>query len=52
MFVFILRRLIRAVFVMLAVTFIACGLFQFVGHPVVYLPGLDATSDQVHRGHG
>ena len=52
MFVFILRRLMRAVFVMLAVTCIAGVLFQFGGHPVVYMPGPDATSDQNNREHG
>ena len=52
MFVFILRRLIQAVFEMLSVACIACGLFPFVGHSVVYLPGPHATGDQVHRGHG
>ena len=46
MFAFILRRLIQAVFVMVAVAFIAFMLFQFVGDPVLFLLGQDATADQ------
>ena len=47
MFAFILRRLIQAVFVMVTVAFIAFMLFQFVGDPVLFLLGQDATPDQV-----
>ena len=52
MFVFILLRLIQAVFEMLPVACTVGGLFPFVGHLGVYLPGPDASGDQVHRGHG
>ncbi|RYG14031.1 MAG: ABC transporter permease [Burkholderiales bacterium] len=47
MFVFILRRLIQAVIVMIAVAFIAFMLFQYVGDPVVFLLGQDAKPDQI-----
>ena len=46
MFVFILRRLMQAVVVMLTVAFIAFMLFQYVGDPVTSLLGQDATQDQ------
>ncbi len=46
MLVFILRRLLQAVVVMLAVAFIAFMLFQYVGDPVTSLLGQDATQDQ------
>jgi peptide/nickel transport system permease protein len=36
---FVLRRLIQAVIVMVAVAFIAFLLFQYVGDPVVFLLG-------------
>ena len=47
MFAFVLRRLIQAVIVMVAVAFIAFMLFQFVGDPVVYLLGQDALPAQI-----
>ncbi|MDB5894014.1 MAG: transporter permease, partial [Rhodoferax sp.] len=47
MLVFILRRLIQAVIVMIAVAFIAFLLFQYVGDPVVFLLGQDATPTQI-----
>ncbi|MBC7434824.1 MAG: ABC transporter permease [Bdellovibrionales bacterium] len=47
MFAFILRRLIQAVIVMIAVAFIAFMLFQYVGDPVVFLLGQDAKPDQI-----
>ncbi len=47
MFAFILRRLIQAVIVMVSVAFIAFLLFQYVGDPVVFLLGQDATPDQI-----
>ncbi len=47
MFAFILRRLIQAVIVMVAVAFIAFLLFQYVGDPVVFLLGQDAKPDQI-----
>lgn len=43
MLVFVLRRLLQAVIVMLAVAFIAFMLFQFVGDPVNNMLGQDAT---------
>ena len=47
MFAFILRRLAQAVLVMITVALIAFMLFQFVGDPVVFLLGQDATPDQI-----
>jgi peptide/nickel transport system permease protein len=47
MFVFILRRLAQAVVVMLSVAFLAFMLFQYVGDPVVFLLGQDATPQQI-----
>nr|WP_297354385.1 ABC transporter permease [uncultured Caldimonas sp.] len=49
MLVFILRRLVQAVIVMLAVAFIAFMLFQFVGDPVTNLLGQDATPEERAR---
>ncbi|MBV5345218.1 MAG: ABC transporter permease, partial [Rhodoferax sp.] len=49
MFVFILRRLIQALVVMVAVAFIAFMLFQYVGDPVVFLLGQDARPDQIQQ---
>jgi peptide/nickel transport system permease protein len=49
MFVFILRRLIQAMVVMVAVAFIAFMLFQYVGDPVVFLLGQDARPDQINQ---
>lgn len=46
MLAFILRRLVQAVVVMLAVAFIAFMLFQYVGDPVTNLLGQDATPEQ------
>ncbi|MFT3813892.1 MAG: ABC transporter permease [Acidovorax sp.] len=47
MLAFILRRLIQAVIVMVAVAFIAFMLFQFVGDPVVIVLGQDAKPEQI-----
>ncbi len=47
MLVFILRRLVQAIAVMLTVALIAFGLFQYVGDPVVFLLGQDATPNQI-----
>lgn len=47
MLAFILRRLVQAVVVMVTVAFIAFMLFQYVGDPVVFLLGQDATPDQI-----
>lgn len=49
MIAFILRRLIQAVIVMVAVAFIAFLLFQYVGDPVVFLLGQDATPEQIRE---
>jgi len=49
MFAFILRRLAQAVIVMVSVAFIAFMLFQYVGDPVVFLLGQDATPDQIRE---
>ena len=44
---FILQRLFQAVIVMVTVAFISFLLFQFVGDPVVFLLGQDATPQQI-----
>ncbi|MEO7640372.1 MAG: ABC transporter permease, partial [Ramlibacter sp.] len=49
MFAFILRRLIQAVIVMVAVAFIAFLLFQYVGDPVVFMLGQDASPQQIRE---
>ncbi|QHE77611.1 ABC transporter permease [Hydrogenophaga sp. PBL-H3] len=49
MFAFILRRLAQAVIVMISVALIAFMLFQYVGDPVVFLLGQDATAEQVRE---
>jgi peptide/nickel transport system permease protein len=46
MLAFILRRLGQAVLVMLAVGLIAFSLFRFVGDPVLFMLGQDATDEQ------
>ncbi len=45
MLAFILRRLGQAVIVMLAVGLIAFSLFRFVGDPVIFMLGQDATPE-------
>lgn len=47
MLTFILRRLLQAAIVMVAVAFIAFMLFQYVGDPVVGLLGQDAKPEQI-----
>jgi len=47
LFAFILRRLLQAVVVMVTVALVSFLLFQYVGDPVVFLLGQDATPDQV-----
>ncbi len=47
MLAFILRRLAQAVLVMTSVALIAFMLFQYVGDPVVFLLGQDATPEQI-----
>jgi peptide/nickel transport system permease protein len=49
MLAFIFQRLIQAVVVMVTVAFIAFLLFQYVGDPVVFLLGQDATPDQIQE---
>jgi peptide/nickel transport system permease protein len=49
MLAFILRRLIQAMVVMVAVAYIAFLLFQYVGDPVVFLLGQDATPQQIRE---
>src|SRR5882672_7665610 len=46
MLAFILRRLAQALAVMLVVGFIAFSLFRFVGDPVLFMLGQDATPEQ------
>ena len=46
MLAFILRRLAQAVLVMLTVGLIAFSLFRFVGDPVMFMLGQDATPEQ------
>jgi peptide/nickel transport system permease protein len=46
---FILRRLGQAILVMLAVGFIAFSLFRFVGDPVLFMLGQDATPEDRAR---
>ena len=45
MLAFVLRRLMQALLVMLAVGLIAFALFRFVGDPVVFMLGQDATPE-------
>jgi peptide/nickel transport system permease protein len=49
MLAFILRRLAQAVLVMLAVGLIAFALFRYVGDPVVFMLGQDATPEDRER---
>jgi len=49
MLAFILRRLIQAAVVMVVVAFIAFMLFQYVGDPVLFLLGQDATPQQIQE---
>ncbi|MFN7572897.1 MAG: ABC transporter permease [Betaproteobacteria bacterium] len=49
MLAFIVRRLLQAVLVMLAVAFIAFLLFQYVGDPVSQMLGQDATPEDRAR---
>jgi peptide/nickel transport system permease protein len=52
MLAFILRRLAQAVLVMLAVGLIAFSLFRYVGDPVLFMLGQDATpEDRVRITH-
>jgi peptide/nickel transport system permease protein len=49
MLAFILRRLAQAIVVMLAVGLIAFSLFRFVGDPVLFMLGQDATPEDRAR---
>src|SRR6266852_2918928 len=49
MLAFILRRVGQAVLVMLAVGLIAFSLFRFVGDPVIFMLGQDATPEDRAR---
>ncbi|MBU3652817.1 MAG: ABC transporter permease [Limnohabitans sp.] len=49
MLVFMLRRLFQAGLVMLVVAFIAFMLFQYVGDPVVFMLGQDATPEKIRE---
>ena len=49
MFAFIIQRLLQAVVVMVTVALIAFMLFQYVGDPVVFLLGQDATPEQIRE---
>jgi peptide/nickel transport system permease protein len=49
MLAFILRRLAQAVLVMLTVGLIAFSLFRFVGDPVLFMLGQDATTEDRAR---
>ncbi|MFZ9434546.1 MAG: ABC transporter permease, partial [Burkholderiaceae bacterium] len=49
MLAFVLQRLIQAMVVMVTVAFIAFLLFQYVGDPVVFLLGQDATQEQIDQ---
>src|SRR5687768_14564645 len=46
MLAFVLRRVVQAVLVMLTVGLIAFSLFRFVGDPVTFMLGQDATPEQ------
>ena len=47
MLAFVVQRLIQAIMVMVSVAFIAFLLFQYVGDPVLFMLGQDATADQI-----
>jgi peptide/nickel transport system permease protein len=49
MLAFVLRRLWQAMLVMTTVALVSFLLFQYVGDPVVYLLGQDATPEQVRQ---
>jgi peptide/nickel transport system permease protein len=49
MLAFVVRRIAQAVLVMLAVGFIAFALFRFVGDPVLFMLGQDATPEDRER---
>ena len=49
MLAFVFNRLAQALLVMVSVAFIAFMLFQYVGDPVVFLLGQDASPEQIAR---
>ena len=49
MLAFVIRRLLQAILVMLAVAFVAFLLFQYVGDPVTQMLGQDATPEDRAR---
>ncbi len=49
MLAFVFNRLAQALLVMVSVAFIAFMLFQYVGDPVVFLLGQDASPEQINR---
>ncbi|MCU0940907.1 MAG: ABC transporter permease, partial [Burkholderiaceae bacterium] len=49
MLAFVVRRLLQAILVMLAVAFVAFLLFQYVGDPVAQMLGQDATPEDRAR---
>ena len=49
MFAFIVQRLLQAVIVMISVALTSFLLFQYVGDPVVFLLGQDATPQQIRE---
>lgn len=52
MLAFVLRRLLQAVIVMISVAFIAFLLFQYVGDPITFILGQDATPAERTRLRG
>jgi peptide/nickel transport system permease protein len=52
MLAFVLRRILQSGLVMLVVAFIAFGLFNFVGDPVAFMLGQDATQEERVRLRG
>ena len=52
MLAFVLRRLLQSTAVMAVVAFIAFGLFNFVGDPVAFMLGQDATIEERTRLRG
>ena len=49
MLAFLFRRLLQAIIVMVSVAFVAFLLFQYVGDPVTFLLGQDATPEQIRQ---
>ena len=49
MLAFVLRRLLQSVLVMIVVAFIAFGLFNYVGDPIAFMLGQDATIQDRQR---